>query len=180
MRFLLSLLIWFCPTLAHAVDLPAAVQKRLDRNPDAFVADALRLVAGFGGPSGLTGADIDRAIAVDRAAARAGALRDLLVADFDGDGGLSAVEVSGYLSILSARGRGDFLTTVSDADQGQDGALDPAEVGAAAARAAEAAVSVQEVAAMQALLLFDGDGDGGVTAAELRRGVAQAASAAGG
>lgn len=180
MRIILWLLIWVFPVAALAAELPVAVQKRMARNPEAFMADALRLVAGFGGPKGLTAADIDRALAIDRAAARAGALRDLLVADLDGDGALREDEVAGYMTVLSARSRGAFLASVAEADTGQDGGLDPAELAAAAARAASLAVSDSEAAGMRALLTFDGDGDGSVTAMELRQGVARSAAAVGG
>lgn len=182
MRIFWLLLVLLLPGVAFAEAAPSAgLAKRIARDPERWEEDGLRLIAGFGGERGLTAEGIDRAIAVDQAAARADALRDLLVADLEGDGAVSAAELADYLLILSARGRGGFSLAIAAADQDRDGALDVAEVAAAGRAAAMAAVSPRKVEAMRDLLAFDADGDGAVNAAELHGGVtsfaAQAAQA---
>lgn len=173
MRIFWLILVLVLPgAAAAALDLPPALVKRIARDPAGWEEEALRLVAGFGTAQGLTVEGIDRAIAVDRAAARANALRDLLVADLDGDGAVTGAELAGYLPVLSARGRGGFALLVAQADGNGDGDLDAAEVAAAARTAAEAALSPRRLEAMRSLLAFDADGDGTVSLAELHGGVA--------
>lgn len=155
-----------------APDLPAGLVKRIARDPAAWEEEGLRLIVGFGGENGLTAAGIDRAVAVDQAAARANALRDLLVADLDGDGVVTAAELGAYLPVLSARGRGGFALSVAQADRNSDGDLDAAELAAAGHAAAATAVSPRRLETMRSLLAFDSDGDGAVTVPELHRGVA--------
>lgn len=173
MRIFWLILVLVLPgAAAAALDLPPALVKRIARDPAGWEEEALRLVAGFGTAQGLTVEGIDRAIAVDRAAARANALRDLLVADLDGDGAVTGAELAGYLPVLSARGRGGFALLVAQADGNGDGDLDAAEVAAAGRTAAEAALSPRRLEAMRSLLAFDADGDGTVSLAELHGGVA--------
>lgn len=173
MRIFWLILVLVLPgAAAAALDLPPALVKRIARDPAGWEEEALRLVAGFGTAQGLTVEGIDRAIAVDRAAARANALRDLLVADLDGDGAVTGAELAGYLPVLSARGRGGFALLVAQADGNGDGDLDAAEVAAAGRIAAEAALSPRRLEAMRSLLAFDADGDGTVSLAELHGGVA--------
>ena len=179
MRIFWLLLILLLPGVALAEAAPSAgLAKRIARDPARWEEDGLRLIAGFGDAQGLTAEGIDRAIAVDQAAARADALRDLLVADLDGDGAVSAAELADYLPVLSARGRGDFSLAIAAADQDRDGALDVAEVAVAGRAAAMAAVSPRKVEAMRDLLVFDADGDGAVNAAELHGGVTSLAAQA--
>lgn len=161
---------------AAAPELPVGLVKRIARDPTAWEEEGLRLIAGFGGDNGLTAAGIDRAVAVDRAAARANALRDLLVADLDGDGAVTATELAAYLPVLSARGRGGFALSVAQADQNGDGDLDAADLAAAGQAAAATALSSRRLEAIGSLLAFDADGDGALTVAELHRGVAALAA----
>lgn len=169
-RLLIFLLFW--PALALAGPLPDAATKRILRDPDGWMVQATRLIAGFGGPGGLTAAGLARHVAIERAAARAGALRDLLVADLDGDGAVSGPEAADYMQVLSARGRGGFLVALAAADADGDGSATGAELRAAADAAALDALPPAEEARLEWVLAFDANGDGAVTLGEMRQGVA--------
>ncbi|WP_091302168.1 hypothetical protein [Gemmobacter aquatilis] len=155
--------------------LPEAMKKRIARGPEAYLAQMTRLIGGFGGVTGLKSEGIARYVAVERAAARADALRELLVADLDADGTVTAAEAEGVMQVLSARGRGGFLLTFTVADADGDGRAGPQELQAAADRAAEARLGDAAAAQLQAVLVFDADGDAAVSLRELQAGVAQLA-----
>lgn len=171
MRFLLLfLMLW--PGLVLADALPDAAVKRILRDPGGWMAQATRLIAGFGGADGLRAEGIARHVAIERAAARAGALRDLLVADLDGDGAVTAAEAADYMQVLSARGRGGFLLDLAGADGDGDGTASAAELATMATAAGLAALPPADEARLAWVLAFDGNGDGAVTLVEMRQGVA--------
>lgn len=169
---LILLLFLLLPGWALAGPLPEAAVKRILHDPAGFVAQATRLIAGYGGAGGLSAEGLARHIAIEQAAARAEAWRGLLVADLDGDGAVTGAEADGYLAVLSARGRGGFLLDFTAADADGDGTATPVELRAAAAAAGEQAVPARDSERLGWVLAFDADGDGAVTLAELRRGVA--------
>ncbi|MEH7829739.1 hypothetical protein [Gemmobacter denitrificans] len=172
MRLLLILFVLWPGFALADPDLPASVKARILKAPDRWLAEMTRLVAGFGGPAGLTSEGIDRHVAVERAAARANALRDLLSADLDGDGAVSAEEGQEMNLVLSARGRGAWALRQAAADQDGNGTLVGAEiVGFAQAQALDR-FSDRRADGLRAVLAFDADGDGAVSIAELLKGVA--------
>lgn len=165
-------LVWPLMALAGPEALPEAVKKRILRAPQAYVDQMTRLVAGFGGPAGLTAEGIATHVAVERAYARADALRDLLAADLDNDGAVTRAEAERLMQVLSARGRGGFLLSFTAADGDGDGRADPAELRQMAEAAGLARLGAREAEALQAVLAFDADRDGAVSLPELRAGVA--------
>lgn len=165
-------LFWPLLALAGPEALPEPVKKRILRAPQEYVEQMTRLVAGFGGPAGLTAEGIATHVAVERAYARADALRDLLAADLDNDGAVTLAEAERLMQVLSARGRGGFLLAFTAADADADGRADPAELRQAAALAGETRLGAREEAGLQAVLAFDANGDGAVSLPELRAGVA--------
>lgn len=177
MRIWILLALFLAPLVAWAgpETLPEAVKKRIARGPEAYLAQMTRLIGGFGTVKGLNAEGIARYVAVERAAARADALRELMVADLDADGVVTAAEADGVMQVLSARGRGAFLLTFTAADADGDGRAGPEELRAAADRAAEARLADAAAAQLQAVLAFDADGDAAVSLRELQVGVAQLA-----
>jgi hypothetical protein len=162
--------------------LPAAVPDRLAADlaaaPDRVVAAASRIVHGYGDGRRMTAADVDRAIAVERAAARGREAGRMLAADLDADGVVTAVEAAAAGAALSAGARARMMRMVDAADANRDGNVVPAELSAAADAAALRAVPEAAAARDRALLALDLDGDGGVTLDEIRQAAALAAAAA--
>lgn len=169
--FLLGL-IWPLIAFAGPEALPEAVKKRILRAPQDYVEQMTRLVAGFGGPAGLTAEGIATHVAVERAYTRADALRGLLAADLDNDGAVTMAEAERLMQVLSARGRGGFLLSFTAADADGDGRADAAELRQAADLVALDRLTPRAAEGLQAVLVFDADGDGAVSLPELRAGVA--------
>lgn len=138
------------------------------RNPDRFEAAMLDLVAGFGGPKGLTRAGIDEHVALERAGARATAMRRLLAMDLDADSGVSRDELQVAQRAASAASRGRMERTFAAADADGDGTVSAGEIAADGKAAAQRALGSEDEALLLAVLTLDADGDGALTADELR------------
>jgi Ca2+-binding EF-hand superfamily protein len=152
---------------------PSPLDEAMARNPDRVETMALDLIAGFGGAEGLTAQGIEAHIALERASARASALRRLLAADLDADGRVTRAELAVAQGAASAamRGRMERQFTLADADG--DGQVDAAELAADAQAAALRALDEDEAALMRALLGLDGDGDGALTGREVTLALAK-------
>lgn len=145
----------------------------MEEDPEVLVARLVDLVAGFGGPSGLTADGIEEHIALERAAARASALRKLWAMDLDADGTVTRPELSVSQRAASARARGRLERLFAAADLNRDGRLDAAEMAAEGRAAALAALDENEAALLRASLRLDGDGDDAVTVDEVRAALAR-------
>lgn len=145
----------------------------LSRNPDRLAARLVDLVAGFGGPTGLTLAGIEEHIALDRAAARATAMRRLLAMDLDGDGAVAAAELAVVQRAAGAEARGRLARQFAAADGDGDGAVDRGEITAAGRAEGLRVLDEGEADLLRAVLRLDADGDGAVTAAEVSEGIAR-------
>lgn len=157
--------------LAQAGD-PMA--EAMARNPERFAARMVDLVAGFAGPDGLTSAGIEEHVALERAGARASAIRRFLAMDLDADGTVTRAELLVVQRAASASGRGRLERSFAAADGDGDGQLVWAEVMAAGAAAAMAALDEGEAQMLRALIRLDADGSGAVTADEVRAAMARA------
>lgn len=157
--------------------VPEALARDLARNPDRVVAAAARLILGHGTEERLTAADIARAVAVGRAAARGRQIGRLLAADLDADGAVTGAEARAAAAVLAASARSRLVLAVEAADSDRDGAASAAEIAASGMAAALVELTEAEVARMAAFLTLDLDGDGGVTLDEVRRAAALAAEA---
>ena len=144
-----------------------ALTQAMADNPERFAARAIDLIAGFGGDKGLTAADIETHIALERAVARAGALRRFQAMDLDADGSVTRVElaVSQHAASATARGRMERQFTATDVDG--DGSVDAGEVAAFGAAAGLQALGGAEADLLRALMRLDADGDGALTGAEV-------------
>lgn len=143
----------------------------IGKDPDGFLTRMTDLIAGFGGPAGLTVSGIEDHIALERAAARASALRRIIAMDLDADGSLDRAElaVSQRAASASARGRLERQFIASDADG--DGRVSAAEIAAEGRKAGLRALGEDEAAALRALLALDRDGNAALTRDEVAAAV---------
>jgi Ca2+-binding EF-hand superfamily protein len=151
---------------------PAVIEAVRD-DPARFEARFLDLIAGFGGPDGLTAEGIDEHVALDRASARASALRRFHVIDLDADGQVTRSELRIAQRAATARVRGRMERQFLSADGNGDNRVDQVEIAAEGEAAALRAVSKDEVDLMHAALALDSDGDGALDASDLRAALAR-------
>ncbi|MFP5480099.1 MAG: hypothetical protein ACLGIE_10495 [Alphaproteobacteria bacterium] len=171
----LALVALFAANGAMAQQAGDPLAEAVERNPGRIEARLLDLVAGFGGPEGLTGQGIEEHIALERAADRASAMRRLLALDLDADGGVTREELAVAQRAASATARGRLERQFVAADGSGDGQLDAGEIAAAGRAAGLAALDEDEAALLRAALRLDGNGDGALTAEEVRAGLARLA-----
>lgn len=162
------------PALGQETGLETAMA----RDPDRFAARMTDLIAGFGGPDGLTAAGIEDHIALERAAGRASALRRMLAMDLDADGALDADELAVTQRAASASGRGRLERQFRAADLDGDGRVDAEEMQADARAAGLRALGEEEATMLRALLSLDRDGNAALSVEEIEA-AATAASEAG-
>ncbi|NUB43340.1 hypothetical protein GEU84_003000 [Fertoebacter nigrum] len=148
--------------------LSERLAKRLRDNPERFVETVTGLILGHGTGGGIDAAGIDRFIAVERAAARASALRRLLAADLDDDGTVTAEESAVIVALAAARQRGRLHLGFQRADADGNGRITPSELRRTAQAAAEAALPEAEAAQWRSLLALDADSNGSLTLSEVR------------
>ena len=148
-----------------------ALADAMDRNPERVLTMAEDVIAGYGGPGGLTPQDIADYIALERAAARAAAMRKLLAADLDNDGTLQRQELAVGLRAASADQRGRMERQFKSADIDGNDSLDAAEIRAEGQVAALKALSETEAEVLAALISLDADGDGALRAPEVQAAV---------
>lgn len=163
--------LWAQGALAQAVETP--LQKAMQGNAGRFEATMLDLVAGFGGPEGLTRDGIADHVALERAAASATAMRRLVAMDLNADGDVQRKELQVAQRAASAGSRGRMERQFAAADTDSDGSVSAAEIVADGKAAALGALGVDEEALLLAALTLDADGDGALSAAELRTAVAK-------
>lgn len=143
----------------------------ITRNAGKFEAQMVDLVAGFGGPGGLTLAGIEDHIALERAGARASAMRRFLAMDLDGDGGVTRAELVTVQRAASAATRGRMERQFLAADLDGSDTVDAAEIVADGRVAELRALDDAEAELLRAALRLDGDGDGALTAEEVQAAV---------
>lgn len=136
-------------------------------DPDRFVADMTDLIAGFGGPQGLTAEGIEDYIALERAGARASALRKVQAMDLDGNGSLDRAELKVNQRAASAAMRGRMERQFIAADTDGDGRISPVEMAEEGRTAALRALGEEEAEALRALMSLDRNGDAALTRDEV-------------
>jgi hypothetical protein len=155
----------------------SALDKAMGRDPDRFAARVTDLIAGFGGADGLTAAGIEDHIALERAAARASALRRMLAMDLDADGAVDGPELAVTQRAASAQTRGRMERQFRAADLDGDGRIDAKEMEADARAAALRALDEEEATMLRALLTLDRDGNAALSVDEVEAAAALAAEA---
>lgn len=173
MRLIPAFVLSICAALPlHAEGaLPPAVLKRIKEAPARFLADAADLIHGYGGPQGIDRAGVETHIALERASARARALRRFWEADLDADGTVTLSEMRSLATSADAAQRGRIMAQFAQADGDGDGQVAPAELRVQAEGAALRAMSEAKAAGLVAILAFDADGNGSVTLSEVAREV---------
>ena len=172
MRFVLILMIWFLPFGLRAEALPPAAQKKIAADPGKFMEDVQALILGYGQAGALSASAVEGYIALERAQARASAVRALMAMDLNGDGALSRSELAFAAAAASAATRGRLWVSFGKADQDGNALITPDELADHAQAAALKSFPEAKAQAVRALLAFDGDGDGAVTVEEVAAGVA--------
>lgn len=150
-----------------------ALTEAMARNPERFAARAIDLIAGFGGPEGLSPQEIETHIALERAGARASALRRFLAMDLDADGTVTRDELTVSQRAASARGRGRMERQFASADADGNGTVDAAEIAASGTAAGLQALGEAEAEMLRALMQLDADDNGLLVASEVTAAVAR-------
>lgn len=148
-----------------------ALAEAMERNPDRLLTMAEDVIAGYGGPDGLTAAGIADYIALERAAARAAAMRKLLALDLDNDGSVSRSELAVVVRAASADERGRLERQFKAADIDANDSLDAAEIRAEGQIAALKALSDAEAGVLAALMTLDANANGALLAEEVQAAV---------
>jgi hypothetical protein len=162
-------MLWAQGALAQAVDSP--LQRAMEGNPARFETTMLDLVAGFGGPKGLTREGIEDHILLERAAARASAMRRLMAMDLNADGEVQRTELQVAQRAASAASRGRMERQFIAADADGNGTVSAVEMEADGKAAALNALGAEEEEMLLSVLSLDRDGDGVLTAGDVRAAV---------
>ena len=154
-----------------------ALAEEMTRNPARFEARAIDLIAGFGGPGGLRLEGIEAHVALERAGARASAMRRFLAMDLDADGSVDRNELATVQHAASAQGRGRMERQFAAADADGDAVVNAGEIAAAGTAAGLAALGEEEAGLLRAMLRLDANGDGALSVAEVSAAIARASDA---
>jgi hypothetical protein len=155
----------------------SALDKAMRKNPDRFAERAIDLIAGFGGEDGLRSEGIEEHIALERAGARASALRRFLAMDLDGNDVVDRAELAVSQRAADAAGRGRLERQFTAADRNTDQRIDADELQAEGQAAALEGVNAAEAETLRALMTLDANGDGALHPSELRAAVARVGDA---
>lgn len=142
-------------------------------DPDRFAEMVTDLIAGFGVAGSLRAEGIEEHIALERAAARATALRRFLAMDLDGDGTVDRAELAVSQRAASASMRGKLERQFKAADRDGSDLIDAAELRAEGQAAALRALGEADANALRALITLDTDGDGALQIGEVRLATAR-------
>lgn len=159
---------------AAAEDAPSPLDRLIGKDADRFIGRMTDLIAGYGGPEGLTAQGIEEHIALERAGARASALRRIMAMDLDADGTLTRDELLISQRAASATTRGKMERQFAAGDADGDGRIDQDEMMAAGRAAGFRALDEDEADALRALMTLDRDGNAALTANEVAAAAALA------
>jgi hypothetical protein len=165
---IVGLLLWPLAAMADETALDSAMQK----DPERFASRVVDLIAGFGSPEGLRPEGIEEHIALERAGARASALRRFQAMDLDFDGAVNRAELAISQRAASAEVRGRLERQFLAADANADDRVDAAELADQGRIAGLRALDEDEAGFLRGLMVLDADGNGALTAAEVDRAVA--------
>lgn len=169
---ILALLVWPFAAVAQETAVEAtALQKAMQKDPERFAGRVTDLIAGFGGPEGLTLAGIEEHIALERAGARASTLRRFLAMDLDADGMVDRTELQVSQRAANSDARGRMERQFLAADANGDGRADGAELAEQGRLAGLRAISEEEAGFLRGLMVLDSDGNGALTGAEVAKAV---------
>lgn len=164
---LVMLMVMGLASAALAEEAAGPLDRLIGKDPDRFVSRMTDLIAGYGGPNGLTAAGIEEHIALERAGARATALRRIMAMDLDADGTLTRDELQVSQRAASATARGRMERQFGAADADGDQRIDEGEMTLAGREAGLRALDEGEAEALRALMTLDRDGNAALTAEEV-------------
>jgi EF hand len=144
-----------------------ALAKRLQRDADDVIEDAMTLILGYGTNGGIDTAGIRQSLQVDRAGARANVIRRLVEADLDADGTVTTAEAGIIAGAAAARIRGRIMLSHAAADADGDGRVTQDEARTRADAMAMEQVSETDADRALSLMGLDLDADGILTLSEL-------------
>jgi len=150
-----------------------ALAEAMARNPERFAARTIDLIAGFGGPEGISPKEIETHIALERAGARASALRRFLAMDLDADGTVTRDELTVSQQAATAQGRGRMERQFTAADADGNRTVDAAEIAAVGTTAGLQALGEAEADMLRALMQLDANGNGVLAVSEVTAAVAR-------
>lgn len=156
----------------QAQNLSEAVLNEVKSDPAPFLELAASLIHGFGGAGGIDQAGVDRFVALERAEARASALRRLQVADLDFDGAVGREEMAVLVAAAAAKSRGRLWALHEAADSDGDASVSADELMVFGRAEAMLRFSALDEAVARSVLTFDSDKDGLVTLDEVKAAVA--------
>lgn len=160
---------WAGPALA--ADLPTAMQKAIKSNPEQFLAEAAKLIFGYGGPNGVDKRGIENFVAMERAAARVFAMQPLLQADLNGDLSATMAEAGLLAAAAAADKRGQIMALFARADTDSDDTVTMPEAMALGQTDALSRFDPKDEASAYWILLLDQNANGFVTLEEVATGV---------
>ena len=178
MQWVLAVFLTMMPVMVTAQGIPADLAARVEGDPQKYMDDLAVMIAGFGQNGAIDGPGLRNVVAMARADARAMAMRRLQGADLDADGAIAGDEMRVKAAASAALARGRLVLYFGKADLDGDDHVSADELHAYANLVAQQIYSEDKVAAVYAILGFDGNGDGRVTLAEVETAIAFAGSGA--
>ncbi len=172
MKWITLLLLIWVPRMAPAQVLPDALTAQVQRDPAGYLEDVAVLIAGYGRNGAIDALGLQNVVAMERADARAMALRRLQGADLDGDGAIGGDELRIKAAASASTARGRLIVYFGKADLDRDTTVSAAELQAYANLVALQDFSEEKAAKLYAVLGFDQNGDAWVTLAEVRAALA--------
>ncbi len=176
MRWILAAIFSLLALQAAGQAVPGPLTKLVQRDPLGFADDVAVIIAGFGKGDAIDRAGLRNLVAMERADARAMALRRLQGADLDGDGAISGGEMRIKAAALAAAARGRLILYFGKADLQGDDAVSADELQIYAETVARGDFSDARAAEIYAIIGFDKNADGRVTLDEVRAAIGLAAA----
>lgn len=171
MKILFTVFLAMMPLMAAAQSVNDT-QKKLERQFE----DVAAVILGYGTGGGINLAALQNVVAMERADARARAMRRLQGADLNGDGAIAGDEMRIKAAASTAAARGRMILYFAKADQDGNDQVSAAELQSYANSVAVQTFGDDKAAKVLALMEFDQNGDGQVTLAEARAIIGLASS----
>lgn len=171
MKLLYTLVFAAMPLMAGAQSV-TDTQKKLERQFD----DVAAMILGYGTDGAIDLVALQNMVAMERADARARAMRRLQGADLDGDGAIDGDEMRIKAASSAAAARGRMIQYFGKADLDGNDQVSVVELQGYANSVALQTFGEDKAANVLALMGFDKNGDGQVTLAEAREIIGLASS----
>lgn len=172
MKWITLLLLMLVPRMVPAQGMPQALAAQVQRDPTGYLEDVAVLIAGYGRNGAIDALGLQNVVAMERADARAMALRRLQGADLNGDGAIGGDEMRIKAAALASAARGRLIVYFGKADLDRDSTVSADELQTYANLVALQDFSDEKAAKIYAVMGFDQNGDAWVSVAEVRAALA--------